>query len=612
MTKKVLSDWQRQVLVDLDAAIAAYPDDLALLGQYKFNEQGAMLLKIRVRTADIAMTEGGLRLDEHEEFTIVVNESALVPPKVVVDHLRFLHHAHVLQGTRPCLYLDPSREWDPIRGFGGFLDRLLEWLSDAAAGKFDAQLALYHAVGGVLHANREGPTIVVRSPIDSSKRAQHGWLVTRTDHRIDLTLDRSAAPDDAEHVPVIALRTDLPLGAGLTLARFLFTVANPYSGHPRPGGDLTGATNDEDSAAMVLTAIAASAIRKPVGSDQRFVIAVPHPTGGPPHLLAGHIPAAGADHLRDLVKKNRARSSAIDIDPKTVGATQPLEWVPVSDERKEVTTRRDSTRPVTAFADKTVHIWGCGGIGSWVAEYLVRAGVKKIVLCDPGTISGGLLVRQNFVENDIGKYKVDALAERLHGISDSVVVEHYDSMTPAPADLVGVDLIVDATVSVAIGRVLDAIATAVTPEARPVLAHMATDAKSGTLGILTVSMAPLNRGPIVVDRAVGAQIVSEGIHEAFHGLWGDPSASEEIVPTRGCSTPTFHGSAADLAAVAASLTSILGTHLSTGAAASGSHLISMPHGEAGPLRTFVPAPEVDETATAAAATEPQEPAEGAA
>jgi hypothetical protein len=46
---------------------------------------------------------------------------------------------------------------------------------------------------------------------------------------------------------------------------------------------------------------------------------------------------------------------------------------------------------------------------------------------------------------------------------------------------------------------------------------------------------------------------------------------------------------ADLLA-AASLTSILGSHLGAGAAVSGTHLISLPHGEAGPLRTFVPAP----------------------
>jgi hypothetical protein len=281
----------------------------------------------------------------------------------------------------------------------------------------------------------------------------------------------------------------------------------------------------------------------------------------------------------------------IDIDPKTIGPTESLDWVPVSDERNEVTTRRDTKRPMAAFAGKTVHVWGCGGLGSWVAEFLVRAGVKKVVLCDPGTITGGLLVRQNFVEEDIGRSKAEALAERLRAISDSVVLDYHVSVTPRLEDLVGVDLIVDATVSVSIGRYLDLIARSAAPNARPVLAHIATDVKTGTLGIMTVSMAPLALGPIVIDRAVGIQIKAEGIHEAFHVLWGDLSGSDEIIPTRGCSTPTFHGSAADLAAVAASLTSILGAHVNTNRPVSGSHLISMPHGEAGPLRAFIPAPE---------------------
>ena len=275
----------------------------------------------------------------------------------------------------------------------------------------------------------------------------------------------------------------------------------------------------------------------------------------------------------------------IDIDIADVDPGTSLDWWPVSDERAEVTTRRDSARPVAAFSGKSIHVWGCGGLGSWVAEYLVRAGVKKLALCDPGGVTGGLLVRQNFVEADIGNTKVEALAQRLRAISDTVEVSVHDAMTPAVPDLAEVDLIIDATVSVAIGRLLDG--AAATAE-RPVLAQMATDARTGTLGIMTVSMPPLTEGPLTIDRRTGREVIADGGLEAFHGLWSSPETGEEIIPTRGCSTPTFHGSAADLAGVAASLTSILAAHLGATTAVSGTHLISLPHGEAGPLRTFVP------------------------
>lgn len=585
VNKKSLSDWQRQILAELAAIAKAFPGEVEMQGGYRIDRTGSMKCRLRIRTADIAYVEGGLRLEEHEAFIITVGPSDLVPPRVDVDHLRFLHHAHVLQGQRLCLYLDPAREWDPINGFGGFVDRLVEWLADAAAGRFDAQTALYHAVGGVLHATDGAPTVVIRESLWQRRRAQHGWLVKRAPHRLDLVLERPAQESDAAHVPILTLDADLPFGAGIDLGSLMMTVDNPYFGHPPPGGAVRAMPIGTGVSKALLTVLGASAIRKPDGTPQSIVIAVPHPTGGPPHLLAANIPATGADHIRALVRAGRKRSSMIDIERANVGPNSQLEWWPVSDEREEVTARRDAARPVAAFSGKKIHIWGCGGLGSWVAEYVVRAGAKKVVLCDPGRITGGLLVRQNFVEADVGNTKVEALAQRLRAISDTVEVSVHDGATPAAPELADVDVIIDATVNVAISRLLDGAAAAVN---RPVLAQMATDARTGTLGIMTVSMPPLTIGPLTIDRQVGRNVVGDGTMEPFHDLWKSPVIGDEIIPTRGCSTPTFHGSAADLAGVAASLTSILGAHLGAGLAVSGIHIISLPHGEAGPLRAFVP------------------------
>ena len=57
---------------------------------------------------------------------------------------------------------------------------LFAWFTDAAAARFDAQTALYHAVGGVLHAPARAPTIVVRETLRPGRRAHHGWLLSRT------------------------------------------------------------------------------------------------------------------------------------------------------------------------------------------------------------------------------------------------------------------------------------------------------------------------------------------------------------------------------------------------------------------------------------------------
>jgi predicted ThiF/HesA family dinucleotide-utilizing enzyme len=592
VSKPCLSAWQRQVLTDLRTITKAYPDDIQVLGTHRLDKAGSMRVQLRLRTDHIPRVVGGIPLAAHEEVTVTVGRTELAPPYAEVDHLRFLHHAHVLQGHRLCLYLDPSREWDPLNGFGGFLDRLFAWFTDAAGARFDAQTALYHAVGGVLHATRGAPTIVVREAVRQARRAYHGWLLPRTPQRFDLTLERPPQTAEADHTPVILLDTDLPFGAGSSLGEFLYALDNPYLRNPGPVSPYALRPIDRPLATVVLTVLGASAIRKADGSPQRLVIAVPHPTGGPPHLLAANIPAFGADRLRTLVRSNRHRSPIIDIDPAQLEPTTPLQWWPVSDERPEVTTRRDSRRPVVAYAGKTIAIWGCGGLGSWIAEYVVRAGAKKVLLCDPGTISGGLLVRQNFVEADVGDTKVEALARRVTAISDTVEIVVYDTMTPSAADLVNTDVIVDATVSIAISRLLDDLAGL--PGNRPVLAQVATDSRTGTLGMLSVSTPPLRMGPLSIDRKAGEQICGDGTLEAFHGLWDSSAPDDQVIPTRGCSTPTFHGSAADLAGVAASLTSILGAHLGHGGVLSGTHLISLPHGEAGPLRTFVPAPTGDD------------------
>ncbi|MGO9254010.1 MAG: hypothetical protein ACLP5J_22275 [Mycobacterium sp.] len=178
-----------------------------------------MRIRLRLHTRDLPRVDGGLPLKDFEDVLITVGRTNLMPPSAEVGHDRFVGYPHVLQGSRLCLYLDVPREWDPLQGFGGFLDRLFAWLTDAAAARFDAQNALYHAVGGVLHAAADAPTIVVRQPLPSTNWARRGWLIVRTQHRRDLTLDRPAAGTTADHTPVIWLDTALPVGGGHSLAR---------------------------------------------------------------------------------------------------------------------------------------------------------------------------------------------------------------------------------------------------------------------------------------------------------------------------------------------------------------------------------------------------------
>lgn len=64
-----------------------------------------------------------------------------------------------------------------------------------------------------------------------------------------------------------------------------------------------------------------------------------------------------------------------------------------------------------------LHIIGCGAIGSTVAENLVRFGLTNIALYDFDVVEPQNIANQMFRQIDIGKPKVEALAEMLCDIN---------------------------------------------------------------------------------------------------------------------------------------------------------------------------------------------------
>ena len=61
--------------------------------------------------------------------------------------------------------------------------------------------------------------------------------------------------------------------------------------------------------------------------------------------------------------------------------------------------------------DGRCHIIGCGSVGSTVAELLVRLGITDISLYDFDTVSAHNLANQMFNNDDIGRPKVEAVAD---------------------------------------------------------------------------------------------------------------------------------------------------------------------------------------------------------
>lgn len=66
-----------------------------------------------------------------------------------------------------------------------------------------------------------------------------------------------------------------------------------------------------------------------------------------------------------------------------------------------------------AVADKRVLIVGCGGLGSWTAQFLARAGVGHLTVADPDVVERSNLHRQAFATSALGQPKAQVLAQDL-------------------------------------------------------------------------------------------------------------------------------------------------------------------------------------------------------
>jgi hypothetical protein len=621
-----LSDWQRIALRHLHA-FAAQEGPVLGVTHDRDPDTGSLHATLRLDLTSLKpVAPGGLPVRDTEEIVLVIEAHQWQYPMAYVTHGRFVGHAHVLNGYALCLYLDYAREYHPDKGVTGIINRLWDWLDDAIQARFDPDTALYHAVGGVPHLGKDGPTIVVREPLDTSRRVQNAFLNKRSDHRYDLVSTRRT-PDD-ERVPVIHLDHDLPLGAGhdhlsellqridlpaafdadLTrVAALLHRLGLPgtlaadvlsqpsWNQTPCPRVPRWRTRNlwnplpipppaPRRPSSVLLTALAATAAKQPPGTDIHAIITVPHPKGRYRHLLGLHLAPQISDALR--IATQERNTPTISVRAGLTDPQVPMGWTRISDEREAVTQRRDTGRPITSLQGKTVQIWGLGGIGSWLAEYVARAAPAKLILCDPGLITGGLLVRQNYIETDIGDTKAEALARRLRTINDDLdIVVAPDVITSTTQHANKTDLIIDATISNAVALILNEIAA--NPHTATLI-QVATDTGTGTLGLLSVCAPNDQRGPNQIDEETSKAILANPELERYHAIWADPLPGDELVPTKGCSIPTFHGSAADLAAVAASLTNLIGLHLKS--QRSGTHLTALPHTGVKPEMHWEPAP----------------------
>ena len=101
------------------------------------------------------------------------------------------------------------------------------------------------------------------------------------------------------------------------------------------------------------------------------------------------------------------------------------------------------------LAEARVAVFGIGGVGGYAVEALVRSGIGALDLIDDDRVCLTNLNRQLYAtRKTVGKYKVDAAAERIREINpDCQVVTHKTFFLPetqAEFDFAQYDYVVDA------------------------------------------------------------------------------------------------------------------------------------------------------------------------
>ena len=104
---------------------------------------------------------------------------------------------------------------------------------------------------------------------------------------------------------------------------------------------------------------------------------------------------------------------------------------------------------VNILKNSSVAVFGVGGVGSFAAEALARAGVGRLCLVDNDTVNESNINRQIIaLHSTLGQKKAQAAAERIADINPNAdvtaVCEFYDSTTAESFDLSCFDYVIDA------------------------------------------------------------------------------------------------------------------------------------------------------------------------
>ena len=504
------------------------------------------LFEISIRFDGLERVQDGLPVRAREAFRVFVPFTfPFEHPLVTTPHVRFSGFNHVQWRRQLCLYRS-SADWRPENGMYGFVKRLDAWIRDAAVNNLDPDDAPLHPPVAYPTVNRLFVPKADTPPVADSPWFGFAELRDRS-NRTEIVGWREHGQELPAHfAPAILLHRNLPF----EYPKSVHSLVQELESHGVDYGPFI-----RQLALYAQNSGAGTPLAVVLGTPMRRV-----DPGGPAlqHLAVWEIPTADADKLRELNVSSPtgdpAQWAAAVAEVVKWSVLADVGWCRVREMRPEVTRRRDQASPMAWFSGKRVVIWGCGAVGTHVAESVVRAGARTVELVDNKTVAPGLLVRQGFEDADIGRFKAHALADRLKRIDPDLeavastgdLIQRVTGADPLPM----VDLLLDCTASMAVRTALEH-ALRDAPDTRPPVASIAIDSQAAN-GIATLSRGNHSGGTLDLTRCLKLEACrSAQLARPLEAFWPRSAPGEEFQPEPGCSEPTFIGSNADLAGLSA-------------------------------------------------------------
>ncbi|AFM10707.1 ThiF family adenylyltransferase [Turneriella parva] len=515
----------------------------------------ALIIRFQLRIGLLQTQNGGLKFCEVEEFLLrIPADYPFVYPEVCVAHKRFAGFPHVTWAHWICLYQSRS-DWNPYDGMFGLVDRLCIWIERAAINNMDPMegpLEPPHA-----SQNQQLLPFVIRpnAPVNAGEFWFGLAALEVRDSYVDLV--NWIAPEVGTLPEKVALAVFLPCSMPIefpTRGKSLFAEF-----------ERQGILKDEILRWLGLNAKLASdkegtylILGTPMRRNENGQLLQ--------HISVWHIEAEQTEGLglqvsdeKDTHELAELRTKLGDSIYEMLSAAK-VSWCRVLEDRSEILVRRDRSSNLHWFFGKRVLLVGCGAIGSWSAEIIIRAQPRSIKLVDNSIVKPGVLVRQNFSQSDIGMNKAKALMKRLKSVStktdiEAADVEGFNFIMSDLSQLLDYDIIIDCTASNIFQMRLESAWPAIRANIKSLLSF-AIDADAQH--VIGVSIGKLHLGGIYdTYKQLKYILCSDGRRNNIaNSFYAADVRNHLFQPEPGCSEPTFSGSCGDIQALTAAALNI--------------------------------------------------------